>query len=115
MARPEDLDDFSRSPNVDSTEEIEGLTIPEHLMGADAFGITAAEQEAGESLEARARRDLPEELVLPTDQPLGVGRLVAPDGDQGPDTEAEEFGTDEGIDDGDFSAEEAAMHITEPE
>ena len=42
--------------------------------------------------------------------PVGVGRIVAPGGEEQLDLTAEELGMDAGLDDGDFSAEEAAMH-----
>lgn len=54
--------------------------------------------------------DLEEEQTAP---PAGVGRLVAPGAEESADNEGEEVGRDVGLDDGSFTAEEAAMHVEE--
>ena len=43
----------------------------------------------------------------------GIGRLVDPEPGLGDDLTKETVATDLGADDGDFSAEEAAMHVTD--
>lgn len=43
----------------------------------------------------------------------GIGRLVDPDSEFGDDVTAESVAGDVGSDDGDFTAEEAAMHVTD--
>jgi hypothetical protein len=90
---------------------------PERLLGADSYGVTAAEEEIDEPIEERLRREEPDfgsDDFPPLDQP--VGRLVAPDAggfdDEADAVASEGFGAGEGEGEGDLSAEEAAMHIT---
>jgi hypothetical protein len=93
---------------------------PAHLMR----NTTRDEQRAGESLDER----LAEEEVDPDpyaevddedrddDAPdLRAGRLVAPDQGFGEDIDSEEIAEDIGVDGGGASAEEAAMHVIDPD
>lgn len=115
MAKPEDVDNPSRSPNVDGDIEMEDYDIPDSPLGATQYGTTAAEEAIPESLEERIRRESPDELGADTRRPQGMGRLVE-DNEGMVDVTAEEMAYDLGEDGGDFSAEEAAMHeVTEPE
>lgn len=104
----------------------EGYTTPENWSAAQGFGSTAAEMRQGETLEQRIAQELPE--VVKDDSPWNpdredrevggrrAGRLVdAARGVQGIDKEGESIGHDVGIDGGAASAEEAAMHIIEPD
>ena len=101
---------------------------PTHLSGANAYGITAAEERIDEPLDERETREEPEPLAVELDEDrtpderdwndpdLGgpVGRLVEPgaddDGldelDEEPDAVAAEQPAD------DLSPEESAMHVT---
>lgn len=98
-------------------------------VAVDEFGTTVAEQRAGEPLEGRLDREVPDVLAavdLPADESAaadtpfaeragqGVGRLVEPDEGVRSDTEADMTATDVGTDLGGYSAEEAAMRV-EPE
>jgi hypothetical protein len=100
--------------------------------GYDDFP-TAAEQRAGEGLDARLRQEEPDvdpyaepeswtdenaldEQIGLDDPDARAGRLVQPDEGSGLDTDGQEIARDVGIDGAGASAEEAAMHITrEPE
>ena len=98
----------------------EGYTTPENWSALQGFGNTVAEMQQGETLEQRVAQEQPE--VVPDDRPWNpdgedrevggrrAGRLV-----DARDGSGESFGEDVGIDGGAASAEEAAMHIIEPE
>ncbi|HEY2507106.1 MAG TPA: DUF5709 domain-containing protein [Streptosporangiaceae bacterium] len=101
------------SPEREWTGDPEEAAVPGSSAGAaEDFGTTAEEQEEGEPLDGKLRRERPE--VPPNSQPderSPVGRLVAPDeGESAPD-EAEATAEDLGADRGGFSAEEDAMHL----
>jgi hypothetical protein len=124
---PEDtLDDRG----VDSALD-EGYSPPERPLASDRYGVTAAEQRAGETLDqylAAEEPDIPQiwgdgigdldEDGEPVDPEAGVqrsGRLVSHDAglplEAGDD--ADLWAEDVGIDGGAASAEEAAMHVTD--
>lgn len=124
---PEDtLDDRG----VDSALD-EGYSPPEHPLGADHYGITAAEQRAGETLDhylAAEEPDIPavwgdgigdlDEDGEPVDREAGElrsGRLLSHDAGLplAPGDDADLWAQDVGIDGGAASAEEAAMHVTD--
>ena len=116
----------------------EGYSPPENYRGVTAFGVTGAEATLGESLDQRLTQEVPE-APLPSTGPwapsivdyeaipseadeffdpaevggVRAGRLVALNGEDGPDYEADLLGEDVGIDGGAASAEEAAMHIVD--
>lgn len=92
--------------------EFEGMLPPrDYPQGATEFGVTPEEERQQEPLAERVLREEPD--VLPGDDGA-AGRLVQPDlGVVGADVEATEVAGDVGPDDGGFSAEEAAMHITD--
>ena len=97
----------------------EGYTTPENWSPLQGFGNTFAEMKQGETIEMRLTQEAP--VVVVDDSPWNpdgedrevggrrAGRLV--DVKSG----GEVFGTEVGIDGGAASAEEAAMHIIEPE
>jgi len=109
----------------------EGYSPPEKPRGLNAFGITQAEAEQGESLDQRLAQEEPDPTTRLDLDDFGsttesgeffdadevgdrrAGRLVAPDEGYGEDEEKDEIGDDVGIDGGAASAEEAAMHIVE--
>lgn len=124
-----DMDDTLASKEATGDAQ-EGLIVPrDHPIAADDFGTTAAEESAGESLDGRLARELPDTLSPEVealdaddrdiaDQPFvadgdgyAVGRLVESDEGARSDTEAELTARSAGIDRGGFSAEEAAMHL----
>ena len=105
----------------------EGYSPPDRPLAVSDTGTTAGEQQEGESLERRLRRERPEEDA-PDGDGLGdapgtdgelldteagdrrSGRLVAPD--EGAHRRADDLvGEDVGIDGGAASAEEAAVHV----
>ncbi|MEW2504202.1 DUF5709 domain-containing protein [Amycolatopsis sp. CA-161197] len=109
----------------------EGYSPPEKPLAVREWGMTAAEELAGESWEGRLARELPD-LAYDDSDDLGdttdtdgellddevgdarAGRLVAQDAGFGPDTDEELYASDAGIDGGAASAEEAAVHIVTP-
>ena len=115
-----------------------GVATPERWSAAIRYGSTAAEQQAGESLDqllAEEEPDVTGELGdEPADAPVGdedagdedldglllddgpdprAGRLVAEDEGAHPDEEADLVARDTGIDGGGATAEEAAMHVVD--
>jgi len=111
----------------------EGISPPEKLQGSTAKGVTAEEQEEGETLDERIAQEVPDpyaDLTLDAEaEPAGEsddpseaaaggrrsGRLVAPDAGAGEDREKDLIAEDAGIDGGAASAEEAAVHTREAE
>ena len=124
--------------NPDAAVDLDEDALPEEYPPEQPYGVnerlTAEEEQAGESFEARTKRERPDRLG---DDEGRVGRLVAPGGDEGDDDEADEvaFEVRPGIrrdqrDAGDpgfggdlfdtaqdreevIPAEEAAMHLTD--
>ena len=110
----------------------EGYSPPEKPLGLNAFGVTQAEAQRGESWDQRLRQEEPDPAARLDLDDYGTttesgeffdaeevgdrraGRLVAPDEGWGEDQEKDEIGSDVGIDGGAASAEEAAMHIIDP-
>ena len=106
-----------------------GWSPPEKPWAVDDWGTTEAEEEAGESLDGRLRRELPDTVEDDEGDGLGdtsdtdgellddevgdvrAGRLVDADEGDDRDTDDELYARDEGIDSGAASAEEAAVHI----
>ncbi len=122
----------------------EGYSPPEKPRGVTAFGVTPAEEIQGESLDQRLVQEEPDdadetaEVMSENGEANGefddydedeadeffdenevggerAGRLVAPDEGFGTDYDKDEIGEDVGIDGGAASAEEAAVHIVDPE
>lgn len=97
----------------------EGYTAPENWSALQGYGNTPAEMRQRETIEMRAPQEEPEVVREPTpwnpdkeDREVGAqraGRIVDARSD------GEVFGDDIGIDGGAASAEEAAMHIIEPD
>lgn len=96
---------------------------PERPLGVDQYGTTPAEEQTGEPLDERARRDLPDRSTewnrSEADQDVDewpIGRLVEPGADDDGldliDIEAEAIASRADIDERDLSAEEAAVHLT---
>jgi hypothetical protein len=100
----------------------EGFIAPDNWSVLQSYGNTAAEMRQGESIDRQVAAEVPEP---PAERPVWrpepgqeaqvggrrAGRLVAAGDGSSPDTMAE----DVGIDGGGASAEEAAMHIIDPE
>ncbi|MEV5311801.1 MULTISPECIES: DUF5709 domain-containing protein [unclassified Streptomyces] len=109
-----------------------GWSPPERPWAVEHTGVTAAERQAGETLDQRLAEEQPE-LTAPDGDGLGdstetdgelldnevgaarSGRLVAPDEGAHEDEEAALVATDVGIDGAAASAEEAAVHIVDEE
>lgn len=99
----------------------EGYIAPDNWSPAQGFGNTVEEMRQGETLEMRVAQELPE-VSPPDDTPWNpegesrevgsrrAGRLVDVRGRDG-----ESLAMAVGIDGGAASAEEAAMHVIEPE
>ncbi|MFC5910012.1 DUF5709 domain-containing protein [Streptacidiphilus monticola] len=131
-AAPLDLEDAVDERDYDDVLD-EGYSPPERPLGVEKYGVTAAEQHDGETLDTRLAQeepdtssadgdgvgDLPGGEGEPIDEEAGApraGRLVAPDEGAHPDTEKDLIADDVGIDGGAAGAEEAAMHVvSEPD
>ena len=115
-------DDQDIAESLDD-DKLPGDYPPDEPMGVDDYGVTAAEELTDEPLEERVAREVPER-GRPVDR--GIGTLLDPDeggsSDQEPDAVAtlQQQDDDETLDDvaqervDDVSAEEAAMHLTDP-
>lgn len=124
----DELDTLDTSGPADPLDE--GWSPPERPWGVDDWGSTPREEADGESLDRRLNRELPDSEddeewddlgdVSDTDGELRhdevgdlrAGRLVA-DGDGAGDGELD--AQDVGVDGAGASAEEAAVHVTEPD
>jgi hypothetical protein len=107
-----------------------GWSPPERPWAVEHAGVTAAERQAGETLDQRLAEELPDlatadgdgigdctttdgELLDNEVGHMRSGRLVAPDEGAHEDEESALVATDVGIDGAAASAEEAAMHIVD--
>jgi hypothetical protein len=125
--------------NPDASVDLDEDVLPEEYPPEQPYGVnerlTAEEEQVGESLEDRVKRERPDNLGEDVGR---VGRLVAPGGEGGGDYEADEvaeeiaprirrdqldaedagFGGDmrDAVQEREevMPAEEAAMHLTEP-
>jgi hypothetical protein len=106
-----------------------GWSPPERPWAVDDWGTTESEESAGESLDGRLARELPDRADGDDGDGLGdssdsdgellddqvgdvrAGRLVDSDGGGSEDTDDELWARDEGIDGAAASAEEAAVHV----
>ncbi len=106
-----------------------GWSPPERPWGVTDWGTTEAEESAGESLDGRLARELPDgddgddgdglgdssdtdgELLDDQVGDARAGRLVDSDDGGSEDTDDELWARDEGIDGAAASAEEAAVHV----
>jgi Family of unknown function (DUF5709) len=93
-----------------------GYSPPDREPRAVRYGVTADEEERGESLDDKLAEEEPELSDAPVDEDFSfdsadpiAGRLVRPDEGFKPDDEADEIGSDGGW--GGESAEEEAIHI----
>jgi hypothetical protein len=104
----------------------EGYSPPEKWSPAEGYGNTPLEEEQGESLDQRLAQEEPEpdpylEAANETESVGGevgadrAGRLVDEDEGLGPDEESEMVAEDVGIDGAGSSAEEAAVHVIDPD
>ncbi|WP_369213314.1 DUF5709 domain-containing protein [Streptomyces flavofungini] len=126
-AAPLDLQDAVDERSYDDMLD-EGYSPPEKPLGVTKPGTTAEEQHEGETLDERLAQEVPDieppagdgigdlaggdgEPVDPEAGQERAGRLVAPDEGAHEDTTKEVVATDEGIDGGAASAEEAAVHV----
>jgi hypothetical protein len=137
---PEPESDFEAEGIPDPGDTVEGaeaagdeaysLSVPRDVAtAADEFGTTPYEEEHGENLDGRLAReerdvltdssvlDEPQgdDLDTPYREPESVGRLVEDDEGAHSDVTAETVAHDVGTDLGGYSAEEAAMHVADPE
>ncbi len=123
MSDEQDLAEALDADKVDDDlddGELEPAYPPDELQGADEYGITPADDEVDEPLGERVAREEPDPLVEELDgrQPVGGGadgvggRIVdVPGGDSSfLDDEDEAVAAVEVGDDGDLTAEEAAVH-----
>ena len=108
---------------VDTLDE--GYITPDRWSPVQRFGSTLGEMRAGETIEMRLAQEEPELPVDYGDDPdadddreVGsrrTGRLVAPGEGMGIDREADVIAFDVGLSGGAATAEEAAMHLFNPD
>ncbi len=128
-AGPLDADDTLISDGVADPLD-RGWSPPERPWAVEHDGVTAAERQAGETLDQRLAEELPDSAA-PDGDGLGdydggdgelldnevgrlrSGRLVAPDEGAHEDDESALVATDVGIDGAAATAEEAAVHIVD--
>lgn len=106
----EQLIDGDREEPLDT-----GYSPPDREPSAARFGMTAAEQLAGEPLDRRLAHEVPDvdpEVPLTRDDD-GSGRLVAPDEGVREAIEQQAYADDIGRAGSAASAEEAAMHTVD--
>ncbi|HEY2125913.1 MAG TPA: DUF5709 domain-containing protein [Streptosporangiaceae bacterium] len=119
----------SEDPYEDPLDQ--GILPADKWSAGERFGTTLEEEREGESLDQllaeevpdvdpyrdpdpAAESDLPREGPEPLDEPQPrAGRLVQEDEGAHPDREPDLVAEDVGIDAGDASAEEAAVHLTD--
>lgn len=99
----------------------EGYSPPDRIPASHSFGVTAAEERLGETLDQRIAQEEPdlddsdydEDAEWPQDMEADrrAGRLMAPDEGVYEDEDQAPLAYDVGIDGAGASAEEAAMHI----
>jgi len=111
-------DDVGPLPEKEMTGDgQEGIIPPgDQPRGAGSFGTTAAEQRAGESVEARRAQELPNRYAGRRRDPE-VEQLVEPGSEEFDDVEDQLVGEEEPGDGmpSTRAAEEAAMHIVDEE
>lgn len=104
----------------------EGYSPPEKWSAGQKYGNTPLEEELGESLDQRLEQEVPEpdpyeEAEVMREDVGGEvgtdrsGRLVADDEGVGEDTTKDMVADDVGIDGAAASAEEAAVHVVDPD
>jgi hypothetical protein len=108
--------DLFNSEDQDPAGDAEGTYIPpDEPLGSQSWGTTAEEEREGETFNQRSKHMNAEDDDMGNDS-TRAGQLVQP-GDEdvdGIDDESNTVALDEGFSvDGDYSAEEAAMHIVE--
>lgn len=116
-------DTLEGEPGDDPLDQ--GILPADRWSAGERFGTTAAEEEAGESLDQLLAEEEPDvdpyaesddDLAQDGSQAGGYsadprsGRLVAEDEGTGPDDEPDLVARDVGVDSGAASAEEAAVH-----
>ncbi|MFJ9175923.1 DUF5709 domain-containing protein [Streptomyces sp. NPDC102360] len=135
-----EVEDTLNDRGVDPYDE--GWSPPERPLAVEHSGNTAAERQAGETLDERLAEERPDPVVdayetlesggedgdgvgdlnegdgEPQDSEVGTeraGRLVAPDEGAHEDAEKDMLARDAGYGGGAASAEEAAMHVVDDE
>jgi len=103
--RAEQLDDDKMATTDSPVEELDYPS--DQPMGVDQYGTTPVEEQVDEPLAERILREEPEELPEP-----GGMRLVDPDAGGASDTESDAIAFDSPATD--LSAEEDAIHLTDP-
>jgi len=104
-----------RDSNPENPELDLGTEDDDTYLAADRHGVTAEEQRQGEPLDLRLAEEEPD-VGQPGSRAIGepdraVGRIVEPDEGAHPDMEKDAIARDVGRDGGDYSAEEAALHV----
>ncbi len=136
MADPDEWDQESGQLGAEDTLDDRGVADPldegfspaERPWVGSGWGVTAREEAAGESLDGRLAREVPDAVddegdglgdASDTDGELWddevgdvrAGRLLAREQGGGPDTDEELWASDVGVDGAGASAEEAAVHL----
>jgi hypothetical protein len=113
---------FDETPTMERAEDPQLAPLPRETPGASTdFGTTAAEQSAGESLDGRLAREVPDGArdVRPAEDPTQAPAQLEQDLDTTPPTDSGTNRTADAMEAtadapaGGESAEEAAVHVTE--
>jgi hypothetical protein len=98
---------------VDGNDAVDaGYSPPDRPYALDDDELTVAGQAAGETLDERLAREVPEEVPVDVDR---AGRLADPEQLGVMERTDSMEGRDVGIDGGAASAEEAAVHVVDPD
>ena len=98
---------------VDGNDAVDaGYSPPDRPYALDDDELTVAGQAAGETLDERLAREVPEEVPVDVDR---AGRLADPEQLGVMERTDSMEGQDVGIDGGAASAEEAAVHVVDPD
>ena len=118
QASSEEIPDMELALGEDAEELVadDGYSPPDEARASESFGTTLGEQRTGETIDERELQMVPDIEPGNADADTMARRLIDPDEDAVTDTEKDLVAADVlGPGDSDLSAEESAMHITDPE
>ena len=104
--------DSLRNSNPENPSLDLGTEDGDTYLASTKWGVTAEEERLGEPLDLRLSEEEPDvDQGSPVVEDDAAGRIVADDEGARPDVQKDAVANDVGADDGDYSAEEAAIHL----